>query len=155
MTSWTWISLRPRRTARTAAGSASRGTGDSSWTSTTSRTAAWPSSLKGGLTWEGGTYKYLESPDLTHINVKLGAAFYALTWSCTTRWSISLCSVHYFSLMSKYKAKPPTGWPFRLWQTSHWHLNKSSVLVHGPHTKAEHYFEVNWRFVTTWMVTVY
>ena len=30
-----------------------------------------------------------------------------------------------------------TGWPFRLCQTSCWHQNKSSALVHGPHTKME------------------
>ena len=30
-----------------------------------------------------------------------------------------------------------TGWPFRLIQTSRWLQNKSSVLIHGPHTKTE------------------
>ena len=30
-----------------------------------------------------------------------------------------------------------TGWPFRLWQTSHWHQNNSSVLVWGLCTKMQ------------------
>ena len=30
-----------------------------------------------------------------------------------------------------------TGWHIRLWQTSHWHQNNSSVLVWGPCTKME------------------
>ena len=47
-----------------------------------------------------------------------------------------------------------TGWPFRLCQTSHWHQNKSYVLVWGPCTKTQLCFEVNGRFGTTWMVTL-
>ena len=37
-----------------------------------------------------------------------------------------------------------TGWPFRLCQTFRWDWNKSSVLVHGFHTKMELLFWCQW-----------
>ena len=48
-----------------------------------------------------------------------------------------------------------TEWPFRLCQTSHWHQNKSTVLVWGPCIKRNLCFDVNRRFGITWMVTLH
>ena len=42
------------------------------------------------------------------------------------------------------KWKADTGWPFRLFQTSHWHQNKSWILVHRPYTKSQLLFWYQW-----------
>ena len=49
-----------------------------------------------------------------------------------------------------------TGWHIRLWRTSHWHKNKSSILAWPGQTmpKRNLCFEVNERFDTTWCVTL-
>ena len=53
------------------------------------------------------------------------------------KWSKNCdhCSIAEFIIPAKC-----TGWPFRLCQTSHWHQNKSSVLIWGAYTKTQHLF---------------
>ena len=61
-------------------------------------------------------------------------------------WFMAIVEVRKCIPERRYTVAWYTGWPFRLILTSHWHKNKSSVLVWGPCTKSKLSFGVNGRF---------